>query len=72
MSAIVFGVVRGGRIITEAPLPEGTRVEVRSCQERMEFTAEEHAEFTDWETASADALDLVESLACEEPPHGAR
>ena len=59
MSAIVFGVVREGRIITEAPLPEGMRVEVRSCDVRMEFTAEERAEFADWETASADALDLL-------------
>ena len=72
MSAVVFGVVRGGRIVTEAPLPEGMRVEVRPCDERVEFTPEERAEFTAWETASADALDLVERPACEEPPHETR
>ena len=66
MSTIVFGVVRGGRIITDCSLPEGTRVEVRPCHPTSEWTVAERAEFAAWDDASTDALSLVERLAGEE------
>ena len=72
MSTIVFGVVRGGRIITDSSLPEGTRVEVRPCDPKLEWSPAEQAEFAAWDAASADALDLVERLAREESPDEAR
>ena len=74
MSTVVFGVVRSGRIVTDSalPLPEGTRVEVRPCDPKLEWSPAEQAEFAAWEAASADALDLVERLAREESPDEAR
>ncbi len=64
MMTTVWGTVRDGVIVPDAPLPEGQRVEIRL----PELPPELRAELEDWDRASAGALDLVERLAAEGGP----
>jgi hypothetical protein len=58
--ATIWGVVKGGLIVPETPLPEGIRVEIHLPPEAP---PELQAELEGWDRASANALDLVEDLA---------
>jgi hypothetical protein len=60
MSVIVQGVVRGGRVVPDSPLPEGARVEVRLA-DPAEVSPELLEEFAAWGRASDRALALAES-----------
>lgn len=60
MSVIVRGVVRGGRVVPDSPLPEGARVEVRIA-EPADVPPELLEEFAAWGRASDRALALAES-----------
>ena len=44
MDVIIQGVVRGGRVVPDAPLPEGARVEVRLVGPPPEVPPELQAE----------------------------
>lgn len=69
MSAVVApfrGVVRGGVIVPDVPLPlaEGTEVEVVPA--RLEFTPEERAEFEAWDRLSDEAFQMILDLEKQE------
>ena len=61
MKMIVHGVVRGGRVVPDPPLPEGARVEVRLASLRPDVPAELRAEFEAWGRASDRAMARVEA-----------
>ena len=63
--ATVWGVVKEGVVVPEAPLPEGARVEIRLPDPPPGLPPELKAELEAWDRASANALDLVERLARE-------
>jgi hypothetical protein len=65
MSITITGVVKNGVVVPNAPLPEGTLVEVRIVSGPIEVPPELQEEFDAWQRASANALDLVERLAQE-------
>jgi hypothetical protein len=65
MSVTVAGVVRNGVVVPNAPLPEGTFVEVRVVSGPSEVSPELQAELDAWQLAGAEALELVERLARE-------
>lgn len=62
MVTIVPGVVREGRVVTDKPLPEGARVEVRVVGP-PEVPDELQEEFAAWGRASDRALALAEGPA---------
>ncbi len=64
MTETVWGVVRNGLIVPSAPIPEGTSVEIRVC-EQPQVPPELQAEFDAWEQSSSEALELVERMAKE-------
>ncbi len=59
MAVVVQGVVRGGRVEPDSPLPEGARVEVRIA-DSSEIPPELLEEFAAWGRASDRALALIE------------
>ena len=61
--ATVWGVIKGGIVVPEAPLPEGTRVCIHLPSPPTETPPELQAELEAWDRASANALDLVERVA---------
>jgi hypothetical protein len=63
MSQIVIGVVKGGVVIPNAPLPEGASVEIHVSDSAAIMTPELRAELDAWQLAGANALELVERLA---------
>ncbi len=63
--ATVWGVVKEGVVVPDAPLPEGVRVEIRLPEPAGGTPPELQAEFEAWDRASANALDMVERLARE-------
>lgn len=65
MATTVWGVVKEGVIVPNAPLPEGARVEIRLAEVPADIPPELQQEFEAWDRASANALDLVERLAQE-------
>ena len=65
MSIIVAGLVRNGVVVPNAPLPEGTRVEVRVVSGPIEVPAVLQAELDAWQQAGAESVELVERLAQE-------
>lgn len=65
MDLIVQGVVKEGRVVPDAPLPEGVRVEVRVVGLPPEIPPELRAEFEAWGRASDRALELVDGVASE-------
>jgi hypothetical protein len=66
VNAIVLGVVRDGRVITDLPLPEGARGEVRLLTPPPEVTPDLQAEFEAWYRASDRALQRVEDRGPED------
>jgi hypothetical protein len=60
MTTTVWGVVKNGRIVPSAPLPEGSPVEIRLC-DTPEVPPELQEELNAWRRASANALELVEA-----------
>ena len=72
MDVIVQGVVRDGRVVPDAPLPEGARVEVRLIGPPPELPPDLQAEFEAWGRASDRALDLVDGPAPEGGADAAR
>jgi hypothetical protein len=62
MDLAVSGVVRGGVIIPDSPLPEGTRVEILVRNSTNDVPPDLQAELDGWDRASANALELVERL----------
>lgn len=71
MAFPTHGIVRNGVVVPDAPLPEGIQVEIRPCA-APDVPADLEEELRAWRQASANALDLVERLAGEEPGHEAR
>jgi hypothetical protein len=65
MSVIVAGFVKNGVVVPNAPLPEGTFVEVHVIHGPIEVPPELQEELDAWNRASAEALELVERLARE-------
>jgi hypothetical protein len=65
VNAIVLGIVRDGRVVTDVPLPEGARVEVRLLAPPPEVPPELQAEFEAWYRASDRALERVEDRGPE-------
>jgi hypothetical protein len=68
MPQTVWGIVRDGVIVPNSPLPEGTRVEIVLPDPSQVTEPELQEEFDAWDRASANALELVERLAQEQPP----
>jgi hypothetical protein len=60
MVQTVGGVVKGGVVVPDAPLPEGARVEVAVTEWAGAIPPELRAEFDAWDRASARALEAVE------------
>jgi hypothetical protein len=65
MDVIVQGIVREGRIVPDAPLPEGTCVEVRVIGPLSELPPELREDFEAWGRASDRALELVDGPVLE-------
>jgi hypothetical protein len=65
MATSVWGIVKEGLVVPDAPLPEGARVEIVLPDVPTEVPPELQAEFDAWDRASAASLDLVERLARE-------
>lgn len=59
----IWGIVKDGLVVPQAPLPEGATVEIRVCDAAV--PADLQAELDAWQRSSAEALDLVERLAKE-------
>jgi hypothetical protein len=68
MSAIIWGVVREGKIVPRAPLPDGLRVQI-TVPEQLVIPEELQSELDDWSRANAEALAVVEGLAEEMGRH---
>ena len=62
MSSIITGIVTNGVIVTNSPLPEGARVEIRMQPVRPEVTPELQEEFGAWERAGAGTIEMVERV----------
>ncbi|GEM_PF-2394951 len=60
MSATMWGVVKGGIIIPQSPLPEGARVQIVVSPETVELPPDLQAEFDSWSLGSAEALAAFE------------
>ncbi len=65
MDSPICGVVRGGVVVPDSPLPEGSRVEILIRNSTNEVPPDLQAEFDAWDRASANALEMVERLAEE-------
>ncbi len=63
MATTIWGVVREGRVVPSAPLPEGAHVEIRLAEPPTDVSEDQRAEFEAWDRAGANALELVERLA---------
>jgi hypothetical protein len=72
VDGIVQGVVKEGRVIPDAPLPEGARVEVRVIGPAPEVPPDLQAEFEAWGRASDRALELADGPAPEGGADAAR
>ncbi len=64
--------VKQDRVVPDSPLPEGARVEIMLPDKPPKVTPELRAELDAWDRASAEALELVERLACEGEADDAR
>jgi hypothetical protein len=65
MSVVIAGFVKNGVVVPNAPLPEGSFVEVHVIHGPIEVPPELQAELDAWHLASAHSLELVERLARE-------
>ena len=63
MTETMGGTVLDGRIVPDAPLPEGARVEIRVLGPEFDMPPELRDELRAWQCAGADAIELVERLA---------
>jgi hypothetical protein len=68
MTNTIWGTVRDGKIIPEAPLPDGLRVQI-TAPEQVVIPGELQAELDDWSLGNAEALAMVEQLAEEMGHH---
>jgi len=66
MATNIWGLVKDGKVLPGAPLPEGARVQIILAEEPAPISPELRAELIAWERPSDGALDLVEGLAQEE------
>jgi len=64
MSDTIWGVVRDGKIIPQAPLPDGLHVQITVPEEGL-IPEELQAELDAWSQGNAEALAMVEKLAGE-------
>ena len=71
MSLVTPGVVRGGHVVPDTPLPEGARVEVRLAG-APELPDELREELAAWGRASDRALALAEGPPTEGAADAAR
>jgi hypothetical protein len=62
MAATIWGVVHDGKIVPQAPLPEGLKVQI-SVPEDVVIPEELEAELDAWSLGNAEALALVDRLA---------
>ncbi len=60
MSNVIWGVVKGGLIVPQSPLPEGTHVRILMPGGTSEFPPEMQAEFDAWVLGSGEALAAFE------------
>jgi hypothetical protein len=65
MATTILGIVRGGKIVPEIPLPEGLEVQIMLPEATLDVPPELQAELDAWSLGSAEALALVERLAEE-------
>lgn len=65
VDVIVQGIVQGGCVVPDSPLPEGARVEVRIVGSPAEVPPELQAEFDAWGRASDRALNLIDGSVSE-------
>jgi len=72
MAVTIWGIVKDGVVVPQAPLPEGTRVKIVLADSLPGVPPELQAELEAWDRASADALELVERLAREGNAHEER
>jgi hypothetical protein len=72
VDVIIPGVVRDGRVVPDAPLPEGARVEVRLVGPPAEVPPDLQAEFEAWGRASDRVLELADAAAPEGGADAAR
>lgn len=63
--SIIAGFVKNGVVVPNAPLPEGSFVEIHVVHGPIEVPSELQAELDAWQLAGGDALELVERLAQE-------
>ncbi len=68
MPTTLRGTVRGGVIVPDAPLPDGTSVEIRVLP--LEMPLEWQEEFEAWNRASDKALNLTEEQLPDEEQSG--
>ena len=68
MDAIIWGVVREGKIVPQAPLPDGLQVQI-TVPEEMVIPQKLQAELDAWSLGNAEALATVEELAKEMGRH---
>lgn len=68
MAAVIWGVVRDGKIVPQAPLPDGLQVQI-TVPEGMVIPQELRAELDGWALGNAEALAAVEQLAEEMGRH---
>ena len=64
MDAIIWGVVREGKIVPQSPLPDGLQVQITVPEETV-IPQELQAELDAWSLGNAEALVTVEELAEE-------
>jgi hypothetical protein len=68
MAVMIRGVVREGKIVPQAPLPEGLQVQI-TAPEEVVIPEERQAELDAWSQGNAEALAMVEQLAEEMGRH---
>jgi hypothetical protein len=68
MAAIIWGVVQKGKIVPQAPLPDGLRVQI-SVPDELVIPEELQAELDAVCLGNAEALNLIEDLADEAARH---
>jgi hypothetical protein len=68
MATVIWGIVREGKIIPQAPLPEGLQVQI-TVPEELVVPEDLQSELDAWSRGNAEALAKVEQLADEMGRH---
>jgi hypothetical protein len=68
MASVILGIVREGKIVPQAPLPEGLQVQI-TVPEEVVIPEDLQAELDAWSQGNAEALATVEQLADEMGRH---